>query len=183
LRSVGFQLRRESPVELKELIIKLQTGIHKIKQDLEKHEAKDAESVNQRLKFMIESINAIKNNDVRRLTDAFDQEPIEQIKKQMKVMVKDADQTLLNITYKDLINADELGRWWIVGSAWNLKENQKSEGNEISKSKATESEFMSGGEGFSEKILQLAKAQHMNTDVRRAVFCIIVSAEVLFFLS
>ena len=31
--------------------------------------------------------------------------------------------------------------------------------------------------GFSEKILRLAKEQHMNTEVRRAVFCILLSAE------
>jgi len=32
--------------------------------------------------------------------------------------------------------------------------------------------------GVSEKILKLAKEQHMNTDIRRALFCIIISAEV-----
>jgi nucleolar MIF4G domain-containing protein 1 len=140
--------------------------------------------VNNRLKFMIESINAIKNNDIRRL-DAFDQEPVEQIKRQMKNLLKE-DQTMMNITYKDLINADELGRWWIVGSAWNLKENlatAAAAGQDGGK-KTDESQFKFGEmengqqESFSEKILQLAKEQHMNTDVRKAIFCIIVSAEV-----
>jgi nucleolar MIF4G domain-containing protein 1 len=39
--------------------------------------------------------------------------------------------------------------------------------------------LISSGSGpkFSEKIMELAKAQHMNTDIRRAIFCIIVSAE------
>lgn len=134
---------------------------------------------------MIESINAIKNNDVRRLSDAFDQEAVEHVRKHVRTIVKDADQVLLNITYNDLINSDELGRWWIVGSAWNLKENnaKKAENKDENvdsmtkkKSTATTSTTL-GGEQFSERILKLAREQHMNTDVRRAVFCILVSAE------
>ena len=145
-----------------------------------KLEGQTAESsINGRLKFMIESLNAIKNNDVRRL-DAFDQQPIEAIRKQMKVLLKEEkDQTQLNISYKDLINANELGRWWIVGSAWSLKENSKdANGKEDANGKPDEDDHVENNEVYSEKILQLAKAQHMNTDIRRAIFCIIITAEV-----
>lgn len=174
LRCVGFSIRKDNPVQLKDLIIKLQSKVNIIKSD----DKNNDESMNNRLKFMIESINALKNNDIRRL-DAFDQQPIELIKKQMKTVLKEEkDQTLLNITFKDLINANELGRWWIVGSAWNLKENQKDDGEEEKSSITRTSDSILNGEGFSEKILRLAKAQHMNTDVRRSIFCIIVSAEV-----
>jgi len=122
---------------------------------------------------MIESINAIKNNDIRKL-DAYDQEPIEQIRKQAKVLLKEDQTNQLNISFKDLISANELGRWWIVGSAWQLKENQSQETRSDQLISGLEVE---NGEGFSEKILKLAKEQHMNTDIRRAVFCAIVSAE------
>ena len=143
---------------------------------------------------MIESINAIKNNDVRRLgsesASLSDQDTIEHIRKQMRVMLKDGsasggDQTLLNVTYSDLIKSDELGRWWIVGSAWNLKENERNGGGGDDDKKATTKTDRNGvasngvgGEMFSEKILKLAREQHMNTDIRRSIFCILVSAEV-----
>lgn len=142
---------------------------------------------------MIESINAIKNNDVRRLgsesASLSDQDAIEHIRKQMRVMLKDGgsggDQTLLNVTYSDLIKSDELGRWWIVGSAWNLKENERNGGGEEDKKATAKTDRNGaasnggvGGEMFSEKILKLAREQHMNTDIRRSIFCILVSAEV-----
>lgn len=135
-------------------------------------------SINNRLKFMLESLTAIKNNDIRRL-DAFDQQPIEAIKKQAKVLFKEEKDHVsqLNITFKDLISAHERGRWWIVGSAWNLKENETDMSMTDEQVKSASSS-MGDGNGFSEKLLKLAKKQHMNTDIRRTIFCIILSAEV-----
>lgn len=194
LRAVGFKLRRDSPIELKECIVNLQSRTNKIKQQQQQQQSSSSDNettTNERLRFMIESINAIKNNDVRRLSDAFDQDAVEHVRKHVRTMVKDADQTLLNITYNDLINSDELGRWWIVGSAWNLKETNSGKtnaevgdnqgGNQSIENKRKENSSRTGtvlgGEQFSEKILKLARQQHMNTDVRRAIFCILVSAE------
>ena len=126
---------------------------------------------------MIESLTAIKNNDIRRL-DAFDQQPIEAIKKQAKVLFKEEKDhaSQLNISFKDLINANERGRWWIVGSAWNLKENETD--TFTTEQVRSVNSSLGNGEGFSEKLLKLAKKQHMNTDIRRTIFCIILSAEV-----
>lgn len=177
LRSVGFTLRKDSPIELKDLIVQLQSNINTIKAKLA--EDSSSEAINSRLKFMIESINAIKNNDIRRI-DSFDQQPIEHLRKQTKMIIKeDSGNYLLNVSFKDLVSANELGRWWIVGSAWNLKErNQDSSTDQVETSKTESSKSVSNSGMFSEKILKLAREQHMNTDVRRAVFCIIISAEV-----
>lgn len=65
------------------------------------------------------------------------------------------------------VTADEIGKWWIVGSAWsgsndtNIKSNIK-EQNKLS---------------FRSDILELARRQRMNTDTRRNIFCILVTAE------
>lgn len=73
------------------------------------------------------------------------------------------------ITYfNQPILADERGRWWVVGSAWTGNSPQNTEKTE----KPVETD------GFSEKLLLLAKKQRMNTDTRRNIFCIIMSAEV-----
>lgn len=180
LRSVGFSLRRDNPVMLKDLILKVQVKINEINTKFQSIDSANTELVHNRLKFMLESINAIKNNDIRKL-DAFDQAPIDQIKKQMRNNFKE-DQILLNLSYKDLLNANELGRWWIVGSAWNLKEN-KSDLNDESTIivNKTENSEQSTDAAYSEKILRLAKEQRMNTDIRKAIFCILLTADVNIF--
>lgn len=63
--------------------------------------------------------------------------------------------------------ADERGKWWVVGSAW--------KGNAAEKQESVEK---SENESFSQELLDLAKRQRMNTDTRKKIFCIVVSAEV-----
>jgi nucleolar MIF4G domain-containing protein 1 len=161
-RCVGLSLRKDNPLLLKDLIVNLQTKINLIKS------TSISESINNRLKFMLESINAIKNNDIRKL-DAYDQEPVDLIRKQAKLLLKEDQTNQLNISFKDLISANELGRWWIVGSAWSEQQQEQT--------KTVDQIGGGGGDGYSEAILKLAKQQHMNTDIRRAIFCSIVSAE------
>lgn len=63
--------------------------------------------------------------------------------------------------------ADERGRWWIVGSAWSGKKEENPEQNKTAQTEA-----------YSQKLLDLARKQRMNTDTRRNIFCIMMSAEV-----
>ena len=66
-----------------------------------------------------------------------------------------------------IFKADSRGRWWIVGSAFtgNLVGTEREQINK------TETEQ------FSDKLLSLAKKMRMNTDIRRQIFCILMSAE------
>ena len=66
-----------------------------------------------------------------------------------------------------MFKADSRGRWWIVGSAFtgNLVGTEREQINK------TETEQ------FSDKLLALAKKMRMNTDIRRQIFCILMSAE------
>ena len=66
-----------------------------------------------------------------------------------------------------IFKADSRGRWWIVGSAFtgNLVGTEREQVNK------TETEQ------FSDKLLALAKKMRMNTDIRRQIFCILMSAE------
>ena len=63
--------------------------------------------------------------------------------------------------------ADSRGRWWIVGSAFtgNLVGTEREQVNK------TETDQ------FSDKLLALARKMRMNTDIRRQIFCILMSAE------
>ncbi|KAJ8931819.1 hypothetical protein NQ314_015215 [Rhamnusium bicolor] len=157
LKSVGFTLRKDDPLALKNLIL-----------DLQKRAANTSEEVrdNPRVKFMLEILLAIKNNNVTKIPN-YDTSYSERLKKLMKGFIRKGNYvTQLSISLEDLLKAEERGKWWVVGSAWtgNAPENKKLE----TSSKA---------EGFPEKLLELARKQRMNTDTRRNIFCIIMSAE------
>lgn len=70
-----------------------------------------------------------------------------------------------------VFSAEERGKWWVVGSAWTGNIEGSSTSNDKPQS-----------EVFSQKLLDLARKQRMNTDARRSIFCIIMSAEVIVYL-
>jgi nucleolar MIF4G domain-containing protein 1 len=164
LSKIGFQLRKDSPAELKDLIDAVKAHVNKLNDRLA-----DNADVNMRLKFMLESLNAIKNNNIRKL-NGYSPELCETTYKQIKTLFNaNTNVTQLNITLSDFLMANKNGKWWIVGSAW-MNTDQKSQ---------DESQILPvSKDDFNEKLLALAKKQHMNTDIRRNIFCIIMSAEV-----
>ncbi|KYN32983.1 Nucleolar MIF4G domain-containing protein 1 [Trachymyrmex septentrionalis] len=155
LRTVGFQLRKDDPIALKELILNLQ------------QKANNAILENSRVKFMLDVLLAIKNNNMSKIPQ-YDPSWIEHLKKILKSFIhKGNSVTQFNVTLEDLLEADERGKWWIVGSAWSgLKDIGKLEKNLEDKKQK-----------YSEDILELARKQRMNTDVRRDIFCILITAE------
>ncbi|KAG5309067.1 NOM1 protein, partial [Acromyrmex insinuator] len=155
LKTVGFQLRKDDPIALKELILNLQ------------QKANNATLENSRVKFMLDVLLAIKNNNMSKIPQ-YDPSWIEHLKKILKSFIhKGNSVTQFNVTLEDLLEADERGKWWIVGSAWSgLKDIGKLEKNLEDKKQK-----------YSEDILELARKQRMNTDVRRDIFCILMTAE------
>ncbi|KAG5346636.1 NOM1 protein, partial [Acromyrmex charruanus] len=154
-KTVGFQLRKDDPIALKELILNLQ------------QKANNATLENSRVKFMLDVLLAIKNNNMSKIPQ-YDPSWIEHLKKIVKSFIhKGNSVTQFNVTLEDLLEADERGKWWIVGSAWSgLKDIGKLEKNLEDKKQK-----------YSEDILELARKQRMNTDVRRDIFCILMTAE------
>lgn len=64
------------------------------------------------------------------------------------------------------MDPEKKGQWWLSGDVSSAASNIEDVAAVISKD-VTETQ----------KLLQLAAAQRMNTDIRRAIFCIIMSAE------
>ncbi|XP_011696022.1 PREDICTED: nucleolar MIF4G domain-containing protein 1 [Wasmannia auropunctata] len=155
LRTVGFQLRKDDPVALKELVLNLQ------------QKANNTTLESSRVKFMLDILLAIKNNNMSKIPQ-YDPFRIEHLKKILKNFIhKGNSVTQFNVTLEDLVEADERGKWWIVGSAWSgLKDIGKLEKNSEDKKQR-----------YSEDILELARKQRMNTDVRRDIFCVLMTAE------
>ncbi|KAH0563951.1 hypothetical protein KQX54_008283 [Cotesia glomerata] len=157
LRTVGFLLRKDDPLALKELIINLQ------------QKASADKGTSLRVQFMLEVLMAIKNNNMKKIPQ-YDTSHVEHLKKLLKNFLhKGNSVTQFNISLSDLLNANEKGKWWIVGSAWS--------GTIDSANKPTKDKNSDGSMQFSQQILELARKQRMNTDARRNIFCILMSAE------
>lgn len=79
----------------------------------------------------------------------------------------------LRVSLSDLLSADTRGKWWLVGAGWSgnpLAEREEAVAAQPKKSiKVKEEE---------EVLLEVARKQGMNTDVRRGVFVTLMTSEV-----
>lgn len=162
-QNVGFRLRKDDPLAFKNMMQNVQAQIAASPLELKE---------NPRLRFMVDILNAVKNNNMTKLPQ-YDPELAENLRKQLKGMLRNERYVVtLNITLEDLLRADKVGKWWIVGSAWtgNLAEMGTAQAEQEKQRQQP------GSQRFSEQLLELAKKQHMNTAERRNIFCIIMSA-------
>ncbi|XP_026328039.1 nucleolar MIF4G domain-containing protein 1 homolog [Hyposmocoma kahamanoa] len=154
LRNVGGVLRKEEPLALKNFIHDTQSRVAKITEDA---------ATGSRIKFLLEVLLAVKNNNLAKIPN-YDPTYSEHLRKHIRTIIRKGNYiTPLNIRLEDLLKAEERGKWWIVGSAW--------EGNRPKQEAVKAVPYMDM------KLLELARKQRMNTDVRRGVFCVIMSAE------
>ncbi|RAL61961.1 hypothetical protein DID88_002450 [Monilinia fructigena] len=78
----------------------------------------------------------------------------------------------LRIGLKDIRDSDKKGKWWLVGASWA----GNAEDDEEPTTKAENAREVQGVETGTSDLVQLAREQRMNTDIRRAVFITIMSA-------
>ncbi|XP_063421537.1 nucleolar MIF4G domain-containing protein 1-like [Mytilus trossulus] len=158
LRSVGFSLRKDDPHTLKDIILLIQgkaTSLDKTQSS--------------RVQFMLDVLLAIKNNNMRKIPN-YDPEKCEQMKKTARNHAKTSLGTnQLRIGLEDLMNAEDKGRWWVVGSAWEGRSDKHEDVKQTVHTTVL-------GEA-SDKILELARKQRMNTGIRKSIFCSIMTSE------
>nr|CAD7198380.1 unnamed protein product [Timema douglasi] len=165
LRSVGLSLRKDDPAALKDLILRLQ-----------QQAATHTYMHNTRVKFMLDILLAIKNNNVSKIPN-YDTSHSEHLKKLLRGFLRKGNYvTELKISLEDLLKAEERGRWWVVGSAWTGilpgEVNVATLDTAISDRTSSQPSAL-----YSQQLMDLAKKQRMNTDVRRNIFCILMTAE------
>ncbi|CAK1587274.1 unnamed protein product [Parnassius mnemosyne] len=157
LRSVGGVLRKDDPLALKNFIHETQAKIAKLNENA---------ASGSRIKFLLEVLMAVKNNNLNKIPN-YDPTYVESLKKATRSIVRKGNYvTPLNIRLEDLLKADERGKWWIVGSAWEGNHTRQEDKPTVRPPPSTDL-----------KLLELARKQRMNTDVRRSIFCVIMSAE------
>ncbi|XP_040115870.1 nucleolar MIF4G domain-containing protein 1 [Oryx dammah] len=162
LKTVGFSLRKDDALSLKELITETQA----------KASGAGGRFRDQtRVRFMLETLLALKNNDVRKIP-GYDPEPVERLRKLQRGLVRGAGtgtDTELRVSWDSVLNAERAGRWWIVGSAWS--------GAPMVDGGPQKAPQKPLAGTVSSKILELARKQRMNTDVRRNIFCTVMTSE------
>ena len=105
----------------------------------------------------------------------------------IKSRATNTSETAVRIDWNELISGEVKGRWWVVGAPWQQKErkNGKKDDDEddkskeaVSKSKKSAVDAANDGlieEKLMPKLLKLAAKYRMNTDIKRSIFCIIMS--------
>lgn len=169
IRAAGPQLRQDDPSSLKDIVTMLRPAVMR---------AGGEENLSVRTKFMIETIDDLKNNKMRAggQASAVTSEHTIRMKKILGTLnsrsIKGSES--LRIGLEDIRGSDKKGKWWLVGASW--------AGNATASDDAPKDQFQrkrkSGAEyaGTSD-LFQLAKEHRMNTDIRRGIFVAIMSAE------
>ena len=159
LRSSGNQIRSEDPASLKDIILML----------TQKTRAIPSQNLTPRTQFLIETIMSLKNNKLKIQNESNYQLSLS-LKKFLGARKTSADP--IRVSLREIHSIDTQGKWWLVGSAWKGEE------------PAANSEPLVDKEAMNDILLssepnwmELARSQRMNTDVRRAIFVSIMSAE------
>ncbi|XP_069816604.1 nucleolar MIF4G domain-containing protein 1 [Dendropsophus ebraccatus] len=161
LKNVGFSLRKDDALALKELICEAQNKAGSVDKKFQDQS---------RVRFMLEIMLALKNNDMRKIP-GYDPEPVEKLRKLQRSLVHNSvsgSDTRLRVSLENILEADKVGRWWIVGSSWS---GAPMIGQSSSKGSAPAVGKVSA------KIMDLARKQRMNTDIRRNIFCVVMTSE------
>lgn len=168
IRTSGPQLRSDDPSSLKDIVAMLLPAVAAVGE----------ENISVRTKFMIETINDLKNNKMKtgQVASAVTSEHTTRMKKTLGTLnnrsIKGSEP--LRIGLKDIQESDKKGKWWLVGASWSgpsVEDKFDSAPNIPRRSRGLPVE-----ESGTSDIVQLAREQRMNTDVRRAVFVAIMSA-------
>ncbi|NXA16864.1 NOM1 protein, partial [Ibidorhyncha struthersii] len=160
LKNVGFSLRKDDALALKELITEAQRKANTAEKKLQDQT---------RVRFMLETMLALRNNDMRKIP-GYDPEPVEKLRKLQRTLVRSSGkEAQLRVSLESLLSADQVGRWWIVGSSWSGAPMINDTNNR------TQQKLRIGK--VSSKIMELARKQRMNTDIRRSIFCVLMTSE------
>ncbi|PLW14592.1 hypothetical protein PCASD_20191 [Puccinia coronata f. sp. avenae] len=165
LKASGFRLRHDDPSALKDIIILVQGHRKKL------------ENPSPRTMFMLDTLTDLKNNKVRKEPQSISgttEELQENLKKYLGGLSKKtgSDPEPIQFKLKDLQEAFKKGKWWLIGAAWN--------GNPLVDEKIQLHGRSHDGptqDSTAKVIMDLARRQGMNTDVRRSVFNAIMTGE------
>jgi nucleolar MIF4G domain-containing protein 1 len=174
LSHCGRSLRSDDPMALKEIVLLVSK---KKSQDTKMGSSSRAE-------YMVSAIMDLKNNRRSKQETVY----TEKATKLRKVLgrIKSTAATSnkgktaessLRISLQDILNAETKGRWWKVGASWvgnQYRFTDGEDGEKPSETKDAKNESSDKESVHDEKLMRLASKLRMNTDRKRAIFCIIM---------
>ncbi|KAG9231427.1 hypothetical protein BJ875DRAFT_506667 [Amylocarpus encephaloides] len=168
VRASGPQLRQDDPSSLKDIVAMIRPAVARIGE----------ENMSVRTKFMIETINDLKNNRMKTggAASAVTSEHTIRMKKTLGTLntrsIKASEP--LRIGLNDIKDSDKKGKWWLVGASWSGNASVRM--NDTAVDAAPISGAPQVDDAGTSDLVRLAREQRMNTDVRRAIFITIMSA-------
>lgn len=169
IRNSGPQLRKDDPSSLKKIVLQLQAAVAD----------SGEEKLSIRTKFMIETINNLKNNRMKTgvAASTIASEHTNRMRKTLGSLnqrnIRGSEP--LRIGLQDLRQTEKRGKWWLVGATYKDGDADDAEHTEPSavRGRNNRAVYM---DGVAADLIQLAKEQRMNTDIRRSVFIAVMSA-------
>ncbi|OMO67905.1 MIF4G-like, type 3 [Corchorus capsularis] len=159
LQCCGLKIRGDDPATMKNFILTVQNRVNELRASSGDGNAK----INgKRMEFMLETICDIKNNKKKPKEDTVQHTRIKKWLQKLKA----EDILLRGLKWSKLLDPEKKGQWWLSGDMISATDDVEEIANTIDK-EAREAQ----------KMLELAAAQRMNTDARRAIFCVIMSGE------
>ncbi|KAI3403773.2 SGD1 [Candida oxycetoniae] len=167
IQSSGNLMRSDDPTSLKDIVLLLN----------EKYASLPSEAKNTRIQFLVETISSLKNNKLKVLNEGNHQLSI-RLKKFLGHINNNLGGEPIQASLEDIESIETRGKWWLVGSAWKGHDSITTPGaSNDSKSVVVDQVALSDILDTAEpNWMALAKAQRMNTDIRRAIFISIMSA-------
>ncbi|KAJ1664495.1 suppressor of glycerol defect [Coemansia sp. RSA 1646] len=174
IRISGVQLRKDDPLALKEIVQHVNDEVN----------ARGANKLSVRCQFMVENLMNLKDN---RMRNAMSQnaDNVAKLKRLLGNMDKRRSVGAvepINIGLQDIRDIDTKGKWWLVGASW-VGNQHTGDGNSGAAREAAGGSSGAQGTGAGDgnlemdRLLQLARSQHMNTDVRRSIFVTLLSSD------
>nr|OQO30287.1 hypothetical protein B0A51_03113 [Rachicladosporium sp. CCFEE 5018] len=170
IRTSGTQLRSDDPTSLKDIVLILQRSVSALGGEA---------NLPVRTKFMIETISNLKNNRMKTgvLASAVTAEHMTRMKRTLGSLNTRSTRAAtepLSISLADIRDTSKKGKWWLIGASYHDPSKLAS-----TASKPSTQPVDNGYESEtpnSVSLTRLAKAQGMNTSVRKAIFITLLSS-------
>ena len=172
IRISGPQLRQDDPSSLKDIVLLLQQAVTKLGE----------ENLSVRTKFMIETIQNLKNNRMKTgiAASTLMAENLQRMKKTLGSLNSSVYTAIepLRITLADIRDSEKNGKWWLVGASYKDPSKLANRDSKVPHIKKQENHDNDNKSENSQDVDldKLARSQGMNTDVRRAIFVSVAGA-------
>ncbi|OWB54983.1 hypothetical protein B5S28_g845 [[Candida] boidinii] len=182
IKTSGPNMRSDDPSSLKQIISDLNKSISE-------EEKKTGKKANARTRFLVDTITNLKNNKLKNIESENTTQMLTRIRKLLARIKGTKSFDAIKVTLDDIEKIEERGKWWLVGSAWKgLGDNKNDDNDNGNLSESLQESDIYGKVEVNDSVindvldsaepnwLELARLQRMNTDIRRAIFVSIMSA-------